>query len=252
MVGLGRHRGIDVAVEVGKRFGSGFDYMILVLSGDSPEAVIDLSAKAAAGAQRLVDEGILYGFGGVTSLIPPRPQQTEALGWLAERRGGSLEFVRIRASFARALAEQGMREAPFEGGLGLLEQALRIDQPVGVADFSQTKQTRLLLDRYLKQTPRGWKAAVYLYPPSNRWRREPPPQALRLAKELGPHAVLSGVNIINHRVRHLVLRDAWNGRAVARLPGHRDHPRAVAFSPDSRLALSGDRGGAVYLWTLNV
>src|SRR4029079_11410080 len=83
------------------------------------------------------------------------------------------------------------------------------DAPVGIADFRQTKQTQLLLDRYLKETPRGWKAAVYLYPPANRWRREPPPQALDLARELGPRAVLSGVNVMNQRVRHLVLRVAW-------------------------------------------
>jgi WD40 repeat protein len=50
----------------------------------------------------------------------------------------------------------------------------------------------------------------------------------------------------------IVLRDAQTGRAMARLPGHRDHPRAVAFSPDTRFALTADRGGAVYLWTLNL
>jgi WD40 repeat protein len=48
----------------------------------------------------------------------------------------------------------------------------------------------------------------------------------------------------------IVLRDAGSGRALARLPGHRDHPRAVAFSPDTRLAVTADRGGAVYLWSL--
>jgi len=62
----------------------------------------------------------------------------------------------------------------------------------------------------------------------------------------------SDLPAVGPRRNALVLRDASNGVAVARLPGHRDHPRAVAFSPDSRLALSGDRGGAVYLWTLNV
>jgi WD40 repeat protein len=50
----------------------------------------------------------------------------------------------------------------------------------------------------------------------------------------------------------IVLRDAASGRALARLPGHRDHPRAVAFSPDTRLAVTADRAGAVYLWSLSV
>ncbi|RPH55231.1 hypothetical protein EHM82_05660, partial [bacterium] len=64
------NRGIDVAAEVGRRFGSGFDSMTLVISGDSPEEVIELADRAAVGAEKLVRQGVLYGFSGVTSLIP--------------------------------------------------------------------------------------------------------------------------------------------------------------------------------------
>ena len=40
------NQGIDVAEEVGKAFGSGFDSMMLVATGDTPEAALDLAAKA--------------------------------------------------------------------------------------------------------------------------------------------------------------------------------------------------------------
>jgi predicted RND superfamily exporter protein len=203
------NRGIEVAENVGKHFGSGFDAMIVALTGDSMEDVLALSDRAAAGAERLVDQGILYGFSGATSLIPPERQQREALDWLARERAGDLDMARIRATFDKALTAEGLRPQPFEPGLDLLTQAVSLSQPIGLADFSGNQQTKLLLDRYIRKTPRGWKAAVYLYPPANRWRREAPPGALQMAAKLGPHAQLTGINLINQTVRAMVLRDAW-------------------------------------------
>jgi uncharacterized protein len=205
------NRGIEVAEEVGKKFGSGFDSMSVILTGNSPEEVIELSGNAAQGAQRLVQTGTLYGYSGVTSLIPPPTQQKEALAWLErERNGGALDLDRIRTTFARAAAAEGLRAEGFAPGIDLLAQAVSLEGTVGYESFQSTPQTRLLLERYLRKTEdRGWKGAVYLYPPDNRWRREPPPDAVRLAHDLGPKAALSGTNVINQRVRSLVLRDAW-------------------------------------------
>jgi hypothetical protein len=212
------NRGIDVAEEVGKKFGSGFDSMSVIVTGSSPEEVVELSGKAAQGAQRLVDTGTLYGYSGVTSLIPPPSQQREALAWIArERNGGALDMSRIRATFARAAEAEGLRPEGFEPGLELLSEAASLQEPVGYESFQTTQQTRLLLERYLRKTDRGWKGAVYLYPPDNRWRREPPPDAVRLVQELGPKAALSGTNVINQRVRSLVVRDAWIACVVGTL-----------------------------------
>lgn len=206
------NRGIEVAEEVGKKFGSGFDSMSVILTGSTPEEVIELSGKAAQGAQRMVDAGTLYGFSGVTSLIPPPTSQKEALGWLANERsdGGALDLDRIRSTFARAAAAEGLRAEGFEPGFDLLSQAVNLQGMVGYKSFEESPQTRLLLERYLRHTEdRGWKGAVYLYPPDNRWRREPPPDAVRLVHDLGPQAALSGTNVVNQRVRALVLKDAW-------------------------------------------
>ncbi|MBW8876337.1 MAG: MMPL family transporter [Acidobacteria bacterium] len=203
------NEGLDVTAEVGRTFGSGFDSMTLLLSGSSPGEVLTLAGKAAAGAQKLVDQGVLYGYTGVTSLIPPPAQQTEVLQWLETERHGALDLVRIRATFADAAGRQGMRMEPFEPGLALLARAVNLSGPIGVADFRQQKQTQLLLDRFLKQTDHGWRGAVLLYPPSNKWRREAPPEALALGASLGPHAILTGTNVVNQTVRREVLRDAW-------------------------------------------
>lgn len=203
------NRGIDVAVEVGQTFGSGFDSMTLVVSGKSPDEVIELAARASEGAAKLVRQGVLYGYNGVTSLIPPPGRQREALEWLAQGRQGTLDMDRVRATFAAAAVAQGMRPEAFEPGLGLLAKAVNLPGPIRVEDFQQTGQTALLLDRFLQKTDQGWKGAVYLYPPANLWRREAPPEAWRLAEQLGPQVALVGTNVVNQIVRREVLKDAW-------------------------------------------
>ncbi|MDP9119778.1 MAG: MMPL family transporter [Acidobacteriota bacterium] len=202
-------RGADVSTEVARRFGSGFDTMIVALSGDSLGEVLALAEHAAEGAQRLVDRGVLYGFSGPTSLIPAPRQQTETLAWLRRERSGALDLERIRRTFSQAVAGEGLRSEPFAPGFDLLARAVNLSSPIGLADLSSTPQTKLVLDRYLKRKAKGWIAAVYLYPPSGLWRREAPPGALALARELGPRAQLAGVNVVNQRVRSMVLRDAW-------------------------------------------
>ncbi len=181
----------------------------MILTGKTPEEVIELSGRAAHGAQRMVDTGTLYGFSGVTSLIPPPSQQREALAWIAREKNDTLDLARIRSTFDRATAAQGLRAEGFAQGLDLLASAVSLQAPIGPESFQENPQTRLLLERYLRKTGEGWKAAVYLYPPDNRWRREPPPDALHLVDKLGPQAALSGTNVVNQRVRDLVLEDAW-------------------------------------------
>jgi predicted RND superfamily exporter protein len=204
------NRGSRVSTEVARRFGSGFDAMMLTLSGSSLEEVLALSERASGEARELVRRGELQGESSPSSLIPPRDKQRQVLDWLARERSGALAMGRIRSRFAAALGEQGMRPEPFAAGLDLLQQALSLRQPVGLADFAKQPQTELLLDRFLKKKPWGFRAAVYLTPPpDNRWRREVPPAVARLAAALGPRAELAGINVINQRIRLVVVRDAW-------------------------------------------
>jgi len=203
------NRGIDVAVEVGKKFGSGFDSMTLMASGKTPEEAIELAGRATDGARELVGKGTLYGFSGVTSLIPPPRAQAEVLQWLEQTRTKELDLARIRATFAAEVAKQGLRFEPFEGGLDLLAEAVRLTGPIGIEDFQRSQQTSLLLDRYLKKTGDGWRAAVYLYPPSNLWRRQAPPGVLDLVARLGSGVQLAGTNLVNQAVRTQVIHDAW-------------------------------------------
>ncbi len=203
-------QGGRITAEVGRRFGSGFDAMILSLSGGSLDEVLALSERAATAARGLVESGALQGVSAPSSLIPPRDQQLQVLAWLERQRAAALDMGRIRARFGAALRREGLRPEPFAPGLDLLAQALSLTKPIGIADFAQVPQSELLLDRYLKKQPWGWRAAVYLYaPPDGRWRREVPPAVTRLAASLGPRAQLAGINVINQSIKKLVVRDAW-------------------------------------------
>ncbi len=226
------NRGIEVGKEVAEHFDSGFDSMMLMVKGDTLDEIFDRSEKAAEGAQKLADEGVILGYSGLTSLIPPPSRQRASLAWLEKgRESGLLDPDRIAADFHSALADEGMRAAPFERGLALFRQALMVDQPLSLDDVSGTDQTGQLLDRYLQRIepasgqdgtgtssggveleedehPGGWVSVVYLYPPHNRWRRRPPPQAVELADQLGPHVVLTGPNVVNERMRQRVRVDA--------------------------------------------
>lgn len=204
------NRGIEVAREVGQRFGAGFDYMMLVTEGDSAEQAIALAGRAAEEAEELVAAGILYRTSAVTSLIPPPKRQAAALDWLERERRRALDVARIGATFRAALAAEGLRAEPFEPGLDLLRRAVEPSQPVTADDLAGNEQTRQLLERFLKPTDDGrWQSIVYLYPPDNRWRREAPPEAVALADRLGPGVSLTGTNVLNESVRTTVRRDAW-------------------------------------------
>lgn len=204
------NRGASVSTEVAHRFGSGFDSMILSLEAPSLEGVLALSERAAGEAAKLVASGELQAVSAPSSLIPPLEHQRRVIAWLAEERRGGLDMSRVRAAFTADLRAEGLRAEAFAPGLDLLGRALALRQPIGVADFLQTPQTELLIDSFLKRKPSGWRAAVYLSPPpDNRWRREVPPGAARLAAELGPAARLAGINVVNQRIRVVVVRDAW-------------------------------------------
>ncbi len=204
------NRGSQVSSEVGKRFGSGFDSMLLSLSGRTLDETLELSQRAESAAHQLVARGVLLGVSAPSSLIPPRSRQEQVLAWLARQRPQALDMARVRRQFAAALEREGLRVDPFLPGLDLLQQALSLERPLGVADFARLPQTRLLLDRYLKKKPWGYRAAVYLYPPPDpRWRREVPPGVAELAAGLGPQAELAGINVVNQKIRAIVVHDAW-------------------------------------------
>lgn len=200
--------GVEVRDEVAERFGVGFDQMMLIVSDTELEGVLELAARAEAGARELVRHGELLSVDSVASLLPPPARQGEVLAWLELHRGERLSFERIDRVFRSALEAEGVRAAPFEKGLGLISRAFARRTPLDVAELEADPQGGKLLRRYLREFDEGWKSVVYLYPKPMTWRREPPPGALALAEELGPSVILTGANVISKYMRERILEDA--------------------------------------------
>lgn len=199
---------VNLRDEVAQRFGSGFDSMMLVIDAESVGEVLDLVQQAADGAQEMVTAGVLTGYDAVTRILPPPIQQRQALEWLAGERSGRLDTARIRGTFEAALATEGLRPEALAEGLDLAGEALSPERLIDIEALVRSPTTGPLLKRYLRQTDSGWRSVVYLHPPPEVWRREPPPQARRLADELGPGAELTGANVVSSFLRREILRDA--------------------------------------------
>lgn len=206
--------GIEMQEEVSRHFASGLDYMMLVIRGESAAEVLELSERATARAHELVERGVLVGADSVSSMMPPPHRQAEVLAWLERERGASLDMARVRATFAAAVAAEGLRPEPFAAGLDLLASAVTPSGPITLDDFRGEDETRHLLERYVRETPRGWRAVVYLHPPPLVWKRKAPPEAIELGRSLGPQVTLTGANVVSTTLRQEAKRDAGLAAAL--------------------------------------
>lgn len=202
------NRGIIAQSEINAHFGSGFESMSLVLKAPTLPEVLALADKAASAGRKLVAEGRLGGVDAVTSVLPPPALQQEALDWVAAERGGRLDMNRIRSEFALALEGEGLRVEPFADGLDLLASTLAPEGQLTREGVLAVPQGHSLLDRYLVETPEGWRSVVKLYNLPGRPKREIPEAAVDLERSLGPQATLTGMNVLSRSLRGEIRRDA--------------------------------------------
>ena len=109
-----------------EHFGTGLDFMMLVLRGDTLEEVLELTARATEKAQAMAGSDELVRAESIVSVLPPRERQLETIAWLDRNRGDLLSAERVRGVFfeaadARRPAARGFRARPRPvrpGGLG--------------------------------------------------------------------------------------------------------------------------------------
>jgi predicted RND superfamily exporter protein len=193
---------------MGEHFGTGLDFMMLVLRGDSLEEVLELTARATERAQQMAGSAELVRAESIVSVLPPRERQMETIAWLDRHRGDVADAARVRRVFEAAAAREGLRPEAFAHGLDLFEQAASVSQPISLEDLRVDDASERLLQRFVRHTEHGWTSIVYLYPPPLRWKREAPPGLRRLAQDLGPRVELSGINVVSEFMRVTVRRDA--------------------------------------------
>lgn len=199
---------VELRDEVARRFGAGFDQMMFVVRGQTEDDVLNLLAEAGASARRLVESGSLSSWEALSSVIPAPERQKESLEWLEGLRDRGLTAERIRSEFETDLREAGLRPEAFSHGLDLFVQAMSIHEPLSVQDVEASPTGARLLNRFLRKTDGEWEGVVYLYPPPKVWRRQPPPDAVQAARDMGPDVSLVGSNVVGSYLRHQVQKDA--------------------------------------------
>jgi hypothetical protein len=202
------NRGMQVQDEVAAKFGSGFDYMMLIIRGESERSVVERTGEVAAAAQELVASGVLSNVESIVSVLPARDDQRLAIEWLEAGRDGLLAPGRVERVFDREARAMGLNPESFQHGLELLAEAAAVDQPLDVESLAVNRETERLVDRYVRELDDGWRSVVYLYPPPRVWKRDAPEEVKELAERLGPDVLLSGVNLVSARLREQVKEDA--------------------------------------------
>ncbi|MDX1383279.1 MAG: MMPL family transporter [Thermoanaerobaculia bacterium] len=202
------NRAAAIEERMARHFGSGFDFMMLVLRGDSLEEVLELTADAGERLDAVAGSEELVRYESIASILPPSRRQQETLAWLAEHRDALLDPERIRSVFDEAATAEGLRSAAFAEGLDLLAEAASVDRPISLGDLVLDDSSRRLLERFVHEGPEGWTSIVYLYPPPTIWKRTAPPGLRRVAEEMGDRVALSGVNVVSEFLRVTVKRDA--------------------------------------------
>ncbi len=205
--------GVEVQDEVAEHFGSGLNYTMIVLSGDTDEDVLERSHLAEESARDLVYDGVLAGVDGIGSLAPSPARQARAHDWLDQRRE-LFDRERLHALFERYATEEGIRSAPFRRGIDLLADAGGNRKQVTPSVLRSEPRLERMLERYRSRNESETKLVVYLYPPPGQGRRGAPPGALEIVEGLGPGAALSGVNVVGERLRNGIRIDAVTASVI--------------------------------------
>ncbi len=199
----GDNRAIQLRQEVMDAFDSRFSPMVLRFDGaDETEALAKCRAVLPE-LERLVDGENLVGIDTIAGVIPPEEVQMALIARL-EAAAPALEGLDLR--FDRALRGAGLNPAAFADGIDHLTTALSRRDPLSLTDLEGTPLARVV-ERYIAVADGEVSAAIYCYPPVERWRRGASP-ALKEVLARHPGAVLAGPNVISAELREIVWDDA--------------------------------------------
>ena len=200
------NRGIEVQSMVSKRFGGGFDYMMVITHGRDLEELLARNVVVNHDLDALVEQGELAAYDSAVKYLPPREVQEQNLAWLRQRRGDSMAPARIRTTFEEALRHDGFRVDAFTHAIERLERALSVDAPL-TPDTLRANDLGFVVDRYLRPEPAGQKSVTYVFPKTGDFKRNVPTGLARLAAG-HPFVELSGVTVLAQTLRGEVKRQS--------------------------------------------
>ena len=199
----GDNRAIQLRQEVMDAFDLRFSPMVLRFDGATEGEAMGKARSILPELEALVDGENLVGVDTIAGVIPPEEVQKVLIEKLEQ---AAPEIEGLRERFRAALRSSGLNPVAFDPGIDHLVTALGRRQPLSLADLEGTPLARVV-DRYVVEAGGEVSAAVYLYPPAERWRGGASP-ALSAVIDGHPGAVLAGTNVISAELRKIVWDDA--------------------------------------------
>ena len=202
----GDNRAIQLRQEIMDAFDLRFTPMVLRFDGDDELQALASCRRILPELEDLVDGENLAGIDTIAGVIPPLEVQQDVIGRL-RAAAPALEDLDLR--FAEALRANGLNPAAFAEGIDHLRTALGRRQPLSLTDLEGTPLARVV-DRYVAAADGEVSAAMYLYPPADKWRRGAS-AAVQEVIAAHPGGVLAGPNVISAELRSIV----WGARPPA-------------------------------------
>lgn len=197
------NQGFQVQEEVAQAFGQTFNAMAVRLEAPDELTLLRKTQDFIEKIKPLEAAGVVARVDSIAALLPPLSHQERALDWLRKQ---NLNPKMVVTQLRQALAREGLVVEAFQEGLELVERMLSPNGPVSYQMWQGTPLEQLV-QRFLHRGDGYVSTLVQIYPPPGQWRREAPPELLRLVREI-PNASLVGVNVLAQHLRQVVRRDA--------------------------------------------
>ena len=192
--------------EVTQRFGQSFDAMMYGVRGTTPEEAIAKAERVVPELERLTQKKVIASYQSITTFLPTEAQQRTVIERLRKGENDLFAFARVERTFREALIANGFRAEAYDEVLPLYAQALGQREPLTIATLNRLGLGESI-SRFVKKTPKGYLAIVYLFPESGKWPRNLPAELQQLRRD-HPEGTLTGVNLISETLRTITTNDA--------------------------------------------
>jgi predicted RND superfamily exporter protein len=196
-----------VQQEIADKFGASLSYMMAIAEGPTFEAAVQRAQAIEERVKPFLASGVVASKESILDYLPLPARQNEVIEAIHKDTTGAFDAVRIRATFTKALADNGFREEAFASYLDRMASFLSPRRPLSLEDL-YGKGLGRIVDRFVHQEGSRVRIVTYLYSADPRFRRNPPPGLVEAIQGDDPGIVVTGTNVVGRQLRHIFLHDS--------------------------------------------
>lgn len=202
------NQGINTSIEIGKRFGASFTYMMALVDGRNPEEVDQASRQVLDALKPFIASKEVLFTDSLDRYLPPHRDQEAVIARLKADPGGAFDYERIRRTFLGACRENGFSEDYFKPYLDVLQRMLAPQEPVTYKQLVEGPLGPILRKFIVQKGPDLFRGVVYLYVPET-YKASEPTGLVKAVTQDAPGARMAGINLLSRTLRQQVVKDAY-------------------------------------------